>query len=140
VDREDRVVQDRTGEIRDISLSHIIAYGCSKVACSITGIPGHKIENVSVSDVHMTVPGGATEGEVQQKVLENIHSYPEYRIFDVILPASGFYVRHAQNVAFDQVHIRTQNPDIRPAYFLTDAANVTVTNSTLNNQPAGVKR
>jgi polygalacturonase len=127
-------------ELRDVSISHVIAYGCSKVACSITGIPGHSVENVTISDVQMTLPGGGTEGEMQQKVIEKRHGYPEYRIFDVILPAVGFYVRHAGNIAFDQVHIRTLNGDVRPAYYLTDAPNVSVANCTLNAQPATVKR
>jgi hypothetical protein len=36
------------------------------------------------------------------------------------LPAKGFFVRHAENIAFDDIEIRTEAPDLRPEYVKED--------------------
>ena len=37
------------------------------------------------------------------------------------LPASGFYVKHARNVTFENVTVRTAKPDKRPEILREDA-------------------
>ena len=37
-----------------------------------------------------------------------------------ILPAKGFWVNHARNVHFENVCVKTLNPDQRPLFFKED--------------------
>ena len=46
--------------------------------------------------------------------------YPEPWMFGTI-PASGFYVRHARNITFNNVNFHFATPDGRPLYVTDDA-------------------
>lgn len=55
------------------------------------------------------------------KVPEADGSYPDSFMFGKIpLPAYGFYVRHADNVVFDNVEVKTAIPDARPRLVVED--------------------
>ena len=43
-------------------------------------------------------------------------------MFKGALPAYGFYVRHADNVRFENVEMTLLENDARPAFFTDDAA------------------
>ena len=43
------------GTFRNVILSNIIATRTGRIGCSITGLPGHPIENVCLSNVQLTV-------------------------------------------------------------------------------------
>lgn len=48
--------------------------------------------------------------------------YPENCMFKGALPAYGFYVRHVDNVRFENVELTLLESDARPAFFTDDAA------------------
>lgn len=56
-----------------------------------------------------------------------MHILPQ-ACFGPVLPASGFYVRHAENIRFDNVQIFAQEDGVRPAYFFEDAHNILLDN------------
>ena len=69
------------------------------------------------------MPGGGTAGEVCRKVPEMERAYPENRMFKMqMLPAYGFYVRHADGVRFENVELSYAGDEERPAITLDDAA------------------
>lgn len=110
------------GVLRNISISNVIATGAQKNGCSITGIPGQEVENISLSHIRIEFEGGGTKENYQRKVPEKEKSYPEYDLFDD-LPAYGFYIRHARNILFSDVQLSTKNEDLRPALYLDDVKN-----------------
>lgn len=97
---------------------------------SITGIPGARIENVILENIDITYPGGGTKGMGYiapyryDSVPENEASYPEFHMFGE-LPAWGFFVRHADNITFRNVTVRTRCHDYRPATVMLDVTAVT---------------
>lgn len=114
---------NRVSVLRNVCISHVVARAVSALSSSITGIPGGEVENVCISHVQVTVPGGGTAAEARAAVPEAEKSYPENRMFGQVLPASGFYVRHARNVRFDNVRVITEKPDARPAFVYDDVRN-----------------
>jgi polygalacturonase len=134
-----RSVTKHISRLKNISISNIIAEAESKVACSITGVPGGIVENVLISDVFLTVPGGGSETDLTAEIPEQIKNYPENRMFNAILPASGFYVRHAQNIRFKNIEVKTKNTDARPMFYLEDTSDVEILHSTFNGEEATVK-
>ena len=38
------------------------------------------------------------------------------------LPASGFFIRHAKGITFDNVEARFENPDTRPVFVVREVA------------------
>ncbi|HUV89437.1 MAG TPA: glycosyl hydrolase family 28 protein [Anaerolineae bacterium] len=87
---------------------------------NITGLPGHPVEGVTFSNVHITYAGGGTAEEAARRdVPEMKDHYPEYHMFGT-LPAYGLYVRHAKGLTLHNVRFDLENPDLRPAVVCDD--------------------
>jgi polygalacturonase len=115
---ENQVVS-QTGTLKNISLSHIVATNAKKIGCSITGIPGHQVENIRLNDVHIEFEGGGTGEDYSRIIPEEEKEYPEAAMFG-ILSSYGFFIRHASNIKFTEVSVKTASPDARPALILSD--------------------
>jgi polygalacturonase len=133
-----RTFTQHISQIKNIIIDNIIAQSESKVACSITGVPGGAVENISISNVSLTVPGGGTSQNIAEEVPESTADYPENRMFGVVLPASGFYVRHASNIRFNNIRMETHSPDARPMFFLDDTSGIDILSCTINHLPANI--
>jgi hypothetical protein len=107
------------GTFRNVLLSNIVATHAWKVGCSISGIPGHPLENVQLSNIQITFDGGGTRPETHVAVREMEQSYPECTKFG-ILPAYGFYCRHVAGLKLCDVRLRTDLPDLRHAVICED--------------------
>jgi polygalacturonase len=114
------------GSFRNVILSNIVATRASKVACSITGIPGHPIENVQLSNIQIAFEGGGTNEEAAATVPENEAGYPECTMFGKSLPAYGFYCRHVTGLKLRDVHLRTGQRDERPAVICDDVKRLVI--------------
>jgi polygalacturonase len=88
------------------------------IPSSISGLPGHPVENILLENVHIEYSGGMEQPfDASTVIPEAEQGYPEYNMFGQ-LPASGFYVRNAKNVKFSNVHIETAMPDSRKKIYL----------------------
>lgn len=96
---------------------------------SIVGIPGYKIENVSLENIEISYPGRATKGMAYvpisrlSQVPEKIQDYPEFSMFGE-LPAWAFYVRHANGISFKNIKVSLDDTDFRPAFVFDDVQNL----------------
>ena len=116
------------GSLKNIIISGITAYSQSLITSSITGIPGHKVENVTLRDMVFYYNGGADADDANRPVPENEKAYPENRMFGTALPAYGLYVRHARNLTVENFQCFTLNPDARPAFVFDDVQNFSLNN------------
>jgi hypothetical protein len=109
------------GSFRRVSISNVIAHNSDpRYPSCIAGIPGHDIEDVRISDVRHHLVGGLTPGDAVADPPELVDAYPEPTMFGT-LPAYGFFVRHARGVTFDNVEVRYEQQDTRPAYTVRNA-------------------
>lgn len=112
------------GHLRRVNISNIVVYHSdSRAASTISGIPGHAIEDVHISDVQFFVKGGGSEEQARIVPPEREDAYPEPTMFG-ILPAYGFYIRHAKGIVLSDIKIRCEQPDERPAVVLNDVQNI----------------
>jgi polygalacturonase len=112
------------GTLKRVILSDIVSYNCvPQFACIISGIPGHYIEDIKISDVYLHHQGGGTAEMAALQPAENEVAYPDPRMFGR-LPARGFFVRHARNLEFSNVEIAHTRPDARPAFWMNDVSEV----------------
>jgi polygalacturonase len=127
----------KTGVLQDVHISGIRAivnnaetyseaeraiHNYIPYASSITGIPGHLIERVYISDVDIEILGGfpvGTEEDARRTIEENSTKYPENRMFGT-LPAYAFYIRHARDIRISNVRIAMRQQDARPPFVLDD--------------------
>ena len=85
----------------------------------ITGIPGHYVEDVVLENIKISYPGGGTQEDSERVVPEDITRYPEQFFFGV-LPSWGAYIRHARNIEFINVELKTRTKDARQKMFMED--------------------
>ncbi len=108
------------GAIRRVNISNIVAYDVDPhFASIIAGLPGHPIEDVRISNVHIVYRGGGTSADAAIDPPEQERTYPEPSMFGPI-PAYGFYVRHAKNVEMHHVEVSHEKEEMRPAVVLDD--------------------
>jgi len=107
------------GALRNVSFSNIIATRAGKTGCSIVGLPGHLIENVSLSQVTIRSEGGGEAAWSSAAVPELPEKYPEATMFGN-LPASGLYCRHVRGLTLRDVRLETDSADGRHALVLDD--------------------
>lgn len=106
------------GAARRVIISNIVCSNAtSPQSSSITGIPGHVVENFKLSDILIEHRGGGTAAQAALQPAENEKKYPEPNMFGV-LPSQGFYLRHVKGVEMNDVKIIAQQEDARPAFVL----------------------
>ena len=107
------------GKFSNVIVSNIIAAECSQVGCSITGLPGHAIENVTLGNIQLSFEGGGTKDDALLDIPEKPASYPESTMFGT-LPAYGFFCRHVRGLRFHNLRLETSTPDYRHAIVFDD--------------------
>jgi polygalacturonase len=107
------------GTYRNVIISNIIASGLERMGCSITGLPGHPIRGITLSNLRFTFPGGGTAEDYGRKVEELEAEYPEAIMFGN-LPAYGFYCRHVEGLRMENVDLALDSTDQRPAMVFED--------------------
>lgn len=105
------------GRMQGIYINNVRIKDAGSYGCSITGIPGHPVEDIHVSNISIHHKGGMSKTETLTD--EKIAEYPEATMWGP-LPAKGFFVRHARGVHFDKVETFTTNPDSRPEFVQED--------------------
>jgi polygalacturonase len=146
------------GAIRGVSISHVVATDVdARYPVIIAGLPGHPVENVSLSDIRIVSRGGLSLDDVAKQPAalvntfflrgpglagprdpfsppEQAKAYPEPSMFG-LLPAYGIYVRHASGLEFRDIDLGFAKDDTRPAIVLDDVARVNFDH--VNAQRAG---
>jgi hypothetical protein len=96
---------------------------------SITGIPEHNVENVTLENIEISYPGRGNEGMGYiplyrlKDVPESENVYPEFSMFGE-LPAWGFYIRHVNGLTMKNISVTTRENDFRPSLIFDDANNI----------------
>lgn len=83
----------------------------------ISGIKEYPVENVVIRNMDIETVGGGTQKMATLEVPELEGGYPDAQDFRRNgLPAFGFYVRHAQNIYFKNIHITPKKAEERPLF------------------------
>jgi len=133
------------GAIRHVSISHVTALDVdARYPIIIAGLPGHPIEDLQLSDIHVLSRGGLTLAMAAAQPADLVNTfflrgpglsgprdaflppeqekgYPEPSMFG-LLPAYGAYVRHAKDISLRDVELAVAKADARPAIVLDDVA------------------
>jgi hypothetical protein len=132
------------GTLRDVSISNVVATVTGDdsdagyplraprnrerhnlIPASITGLPGHPLRNIALSNISIRYSGGAQRSRAHvaldalDKVAERRERYPEYDQFGE-LPAWGFYCRHVHGLTLSHVIVDVAEADFRPALTCDD--------------------
>jgi polygalacturonase len=178
------------GTLKRVIISNIVcANSVNRLGSVISGIPGHLIEDVKISNIQVLQEGGGTKEDAAYEPPEYEDMYPEPTMFtggprpngrgadgqwhpegygrgpgapggagrgagpgrgpaapgtpgapaaaggrggqgrgpqgpQHKMPSYGFYVRHVKGIQFDNIDIRLDKEDLRPAFVLDDVQDV----------------
>jgi hypothetical protein len=126
--------------MKHINISNIVAVSESRISSSITGVPGHYVQDVSIRNVQLINHATGHIMEDISSIPEEVEAYPENRMFGDNLPASGFYIRHAKNITLENISLNVPPKEKRPIVVADDAyylkiEDVSYGSSPPNNSP-----
>ena len=99
-------------------VNNLVAHNVEpRYASIISGIPGHRIEDVKLSNIRILYKGGGTLAQAAVTPPEKESNYPEPSMFGDI-PAYGFFIRHAHGDELSNVKIGYAKEELRPAVVL----------------------
>ena len=104
--------------VRRIRISNLVATGVDpRFPILLAGIPGHPVEDVSLSDVRIVYRGGGTAADAAREPEELEAAYPEPSMFGT-LPAYGLFARHVSGLRVRDVSLSFDGTEARPAIVL----------------------
>lgn len=124
---ERRIPVTNIGTVRDITIDNIRVTNGGRIGCSITGQPGYPVENIRLSNIVIESKGEGTKEDFLRPVPEDPKAYPAPGSWGN-LPSYGFFIRHANNIIFDGIELRTQKEDCRPAFYFEDVKGASLMN------------
>jgi hypothetical protein len=114
------------GKLRNVRISNIQVRSAGQIGCSITGIPGHPVENVTLDGVDIALACAGGPEHVGREIPESPDSYPEGTMWGP-LPAHGFFIRHARGVRLRGVRVTPADGEPRPMLVTEDVEGPGVT-------------
>jgi polygalacturonase len=106
------------GVLRRVQISNVVASNVTDAqGILVSGIEGHPIEDLRLSDVHIEYQGGGTAEDAARVVPDLEDDYPEPRNFGR-LPAYGLYARHVHGFDVRGLEVRPAKADARPPLIL----------------------
>jgi polygalacturonase len=140
------------GSIRRITISNVMASNADpRYGSIISGVPGHDVEDVKLSGIRILYRGGLTLDQVAKQPPDLVNGfffraaggvpprdpydtperekeYPEPSMFG-ILPAYGFFIRHAKGIELNDIDVAYMQEDRRPAFVLDSVEGVALEHS-----------
>ena len=113
------------GALRNVTIKNVRATDAGQIGILISGIPGHRVENLSFENIAVQLAGGGKSEDAQKQLPEKEDAYPEIRMFGSAMPAYGIYARHIRGVSFKNVETTVKNSDARPEKIFIDVEGVT---------------
>ncbi|RYY57967.1 MAG: glycoside hydrolase family 28 protein [Chitinophagaceae bacterium] len=108
------------GSIKRISIDNLIVFNAgAQNATTISGLPGHPVEDIRLSNIYINYKGGGKPSDNDLMPIENEKGYPEPGMFGA-LPAYGFFIRHARAIEMNHVKLDYSGQEYRNAFVLDD--------------------
>lgn len=108
---------EHPGYLKNVVIKNIKGTDNRLQGSLISGIKEYPVENVVIRNMDIETVGGGTQKMATLEVPELEGGYPDAQDFRRNgLPAFGFYVRHAQNIYFKNIHITPKKAEERPLF------------------------
>lgn len=124
--RKQEDTRQPVGTFENVTIRNVKAVSADKTQLDppsgilITGIPEHPITNLTLENIHISLPGGGTEADARVQVPEAVDQYPEVKTFGPKIPAYGVWARHVRGLKLKNVTFELKNPDARPKIICED--------------------
>lgn len=118
------------GHMRNIRIDNVRALSSEAAyPVMLCGIPGHRIENVTIKNAVLESRGGLSpEQAIGWDLPEAVEAYPDPWMFGPgrhhVMPFKGMMLRHVDGVTLDRVSMSFLSEDSRRLFWTDDALNV----------------
>lgn len=112
------------GTFRRVMISDILADG-AVMTSSITGVPSYRIEDITLSNIHVDTVEETRSEWLAAAVPEKINAYPEARMFGR-LPAYGLYCRHVRGLRLRDVTFQSPVSQANPSVACDDVLDLEI--------------
>jgi len=130
--RREPLLPARGTYLRNVLFENVDAVADSRIGSSVTGVPGLRPSGIVFRNVNVACRGGGTAADAAREVPEMEKSYPECTMFhpgfpdnlvydELSLPAWGFYIRHVDDISFENCRLSADSPDARQPLAADDA-------------------
>jgi polygalacturonase len=134
--REGEKARTAAGSLTDVTIKNVSARNIRTIGVLISGIPGHRVENLTLDGITLELPGGGTAQNAQVQLAEKETAYPEYSMFGNTFPVYALYARHVDKLTLNNIQTTLSRPDARPATVFLDVENLNPKDFTPRTQPA----
>jgi polygalacturonase len=125
------------GTLRRVIISNLTCDAPANTSPAIiAGIPGHRVEDISIRDVYLVLQGLGSRSPATIVPAEETSRYPEPALF-APLPAQGLFVRHARGLEIDHFEVASRAPDARPVVWLDDVDGANFSRLQVPSEAAG---
>ena len=119
-------------QYEDIHYEQSYRRGEMRTCITLNSFGESYLENITLSNIHLTFEGGGTAEEAELRDVPLIAG--EY--FEIgARPAHGVYARNVRGLTIDNVRIETETPDLRPAVILDNVADANISGLTTQGNP-----
>lgn len=121
----------KMGTMKNISVSNLVCYNTGNYSSSITAIPNHYIENITLSNIQLFNEGGLKEGDYLPAIAsvdEDESGYPQPTVWGE-LPSAALFIRHAKNVMIQGMLMGSEAPDPRVPVIAHDVEGLSIKNT-----------
>ena len=136
---EHKDIEITPGVAEDISFSNIRAYGVGELPIVVSGYPGHPVRRIKFTDLEFHYGRPAGEEAMTMEYPDNDNGYPYPLMFGGDLPAFGAFLRHAEDLSFNNVSLFAAPGDTRPAMTTVGVRNLRFYNVRVNDRAFDVK-
>jgi polygalacturonase len=117
------------GALRRVIISNLNAYNAdAHFASIIAGLPANDIEDVQLNNIRIYYRQiDSPLSKIQAVVPEHEKTYPEPQKMG-IMPSYGFFIRHAKNIAMNNVEVSFMGKETRPPFVIEDVKGIELRN------------
>jgi hypothetical protein len=135
--RKDQDTKQEIGTLENVVIRNVRAKAADDAQLMppsgilITGIPGHRIKNLTLENIEIQLAGGGTAENSRQVVPEAEDKYPEVKTFGPLVPAYGIWARHVEGLKLNNIKFTLGSNDVRPAVICEDGKDIELKNWTV---------
>jgi polygalacturonase len=109
----------KVGTLQRIVVDNLVSYNTiPHISSILSGIPGHAIEDIKLSNIYIQHQGGGTAENAKIVMPEKEDSYPDPGMFGPTTPSQGFFLRHVNRLEMSHVEVAPATQDLRPSFCL----------------------
>jgi polygalacturonase len=123
--REGDQPKSTAGKLADVTIRNVSAKNVGMIGILINGVLDHPVEELTMENIQMELPGGATAQDAKVNLPEKEAAYPEFDMFGKTMPAAGIYARHVSGMKLDNVRMSLLRRDARPLTVFIDVKDAT---------------